>query len=199
MAPTFNGRLFADNNLINGRMNFECSGTASCTDHAGLSKFRFQSGKAHRLRFINTGSEGTQRISIDGHNMTVMANDFTEIELYDTQILTLGVGQRADVIVHAHDDDPKGAYWLRAEMPLCSSALQPLALAAIHYEDTNENTVPKSSAWPIPPDNTCSNAPLTETKPYYSMELQEPSYTETLTINGTRNATGNLLWPFGVS
>lgn len=61
----------SDNNLINGKMDYTCSTADStpCTDDAGISKFIFTTGKTHRLRLINTGAEGLQRFSIDGHNV----------------------------------------------------------------------------------------------------------------------------------
>jgi hypothetical protein len=79
-----NPRPASDNNLINGKMNFDCSTVAAgdktpCTNNAGISKFKFTTGKTHRLRLINAGSEGIQRFSIDGHQMTVIANDFVPI------------------------------------------------------------------------------------------------------------------------
>jgi FtsP/CotA-like multicopper oxidase with cupredoxin domain len=72
------------NNLINGKMVFDCSKEAgvndtSCNSNAGISKFRFITGKTHRLRLLNTGAEGLQRFSIDGHDLTVIANDFVPI------------------------------------------------------------------------------------------------------------------------
>ena len=80
-GPTANFVPASDNNLINGKMNFNCSNvaagdTSNCTDNSGISKFKFTTGKTHRLRLINCGAEGIQRFSIDGHNMTVIANDF---------------------------------------------------------------------------------------------------------------------------
>ncbi len=98
----------SDNNLINGKMNFDCGTTpgssmsnstsnsnntqATCVNNAGLSKFNFISGKKHRLRLINTGAAGTQKFSIDNHTMTVIANDFIPLEPYQTKIVTLAVG-----------------------------------------------------------------------------------------------------------
>jgi FtsP/CotA-like multicopper oxidase with cupredoxin domain len=84
LADGGNPRPASDNNLINGKMNFDCSTVAAgdttpCTDGAGISKFKFTTGKTHRLRLINAGSEGIQRFSIDGHNLTVIANDFVPI------------------------------------------------------------------------------------------------------------------------
>lgn len=102
----------SDNNLINGKMDFDCStvtdGTpcksrpdlflfykslsrASGTNNAGLSKFHFRHGKTHRLRLINSGAEGLQKFSIDDHEMTVIANDFVPVVPYETKFVTLGV------------------------------------------------------------------------------------------------------------
>src|SRR5947207_5388619 len=64
-----------DNNLINGKMNFNCTGAPSasnCTDNAGLSKFKFEAGKTHLLRLVNSGVQASQIFSIDDHMMTVI-------------------------------------------------------------------------------------------------------------------------------
>jgi FtsP/CotA-like multicopper oxidase with cupredoxin domain len=81
---------FSDNNLIQGRNNFNCSTVAAgdkaaCKNNAGITNFRFSPGKVHRLRLINAGAEGIQHFSLDGHNMTVIANDFVPIIPYQTQ------------------------------------------------------------------------------------------------------------------
>ena len=136
MAPNFTGQTYSDNNLINGKMNFDCSTVAAgdnakCTSNAGVSKFKFQTGKTHRLRLINSGADGVQRFSIDQHTMTVIAYDFVPIEPYDTKVVTLGVGQRADVLVKANVGRPRSAYWMRSNITACSSSRQPLAVAAI--------------------------------------------------------------------
>ncbi|KAK8901895.1 hypothetical protein ACHAO1_009324 [Botrytis cinerea] len=69
--------LAANNNLINGRMDFNCSAitvNASCKANAGLSNFHFHPGKTHRLRLTNPGIKGNQKFSIDGHVLTVIAD-----------------------------------------------------------------------------------------------------------------------------
>ena len=66
----------SDNGLINGRGQFNCSIqsysnssewlgsdlksnlTWTCVEGAERAKFRFQSGKTHRLRLINQGADG---------------------------------------------------------------------------------------------------------------------------------------------
>ncbi|KAI0599464.1 multicopper oxidase-domain-containing protein [Biscogniauxia sp. FL1348] len=203
MSPNFTGHTLSNNNLINGRMHFDCSNvdpgdTAKCTSNAGLSKFRFQSGKTHRLRFINSGSEGTQRISIDGHNMTVIANDFTPLVPYETQVVTLGVGQRVDVVVRAHADDPGATFWLRANLTSCSSARQPDALAAIYYEGADADAVvPASAPWDVRDPGDCANDDLARTKPHAAAALPEPSWTQNMDVGLFQNASGHRLWKFG--
>ncbi|RYP55166.1 hypothetical protein DL768_000160 [Monosporascus sp. mg162] len=129
MAPGFPGQPYSDNNQINGRMNFDCakgaartaevgnsSNTATaninttttmCPDNAGLSKFRFQSGKRHRLR----------------HAMTVIAQDPVEVQPYET---------RVDAVVRDPPLYNKSQSVLAARQPgeLLARALA-LALAAV--------------------------------------------------------------------
>lgn len=90
-------RVVSDNNLINGKMNFECPDSTSnttsgpCVNNAGLAKFNFTCGKKHRLRLINTGVAGIQKFGIDNHNMTIIANDFIPVKPYTTNVVTLAV------------------------------------------------------------------------------------------------------------
>ncbi|KAH6647163.1 multicopper oxidase-domain-containing protein [Truncatella angustata] len=202
MQPNFSGRSFSDSNLIQGKNNFNCSSvsagdTTNCTDNAGLAKFRFQSGKMHRLRLINSGSQGTQRISIDEHTMTVIAYDFVPVQPYNTTVVTLGVGQRADVLVKANAGEPGSSFWLRANLTSCASANAPNALAAILYEDADPNEPPTSQAWDVPDPGNCANDPLEITIPFFPIELPEATYTQNLDIGSYINESDNYLWTFG--
>lgn len=95
--------VLSDNNLINGKNTFNCSNvvagdqTPCSEDMGGLSSFKFTPGKTHRLRLINAGSEGIQKFSIDGHNMTVIANDFVPVNSYTTQGFSSGLVQKLEI------------------------------------------------------------------------------------------------------
>lgn len=197
--------VFSDNNLINGKMNFDCTkvaqgDTSKCTSNAGISKFKFTTGKTHRLRLINTGSEAVQRFSIDGHNMTVIANDFVEVNPYSTKVVTLGIGQRADVLVTANAGNSKSAFWIRSNMTSCSLTNQPNAVAALYYDQADTNKQPTSKAWNIPDPGTCANDDLAITTPMYKMKPPVPSSTNTFGVKLFQNASGNTLWSFdGIS
>lgn len=192
---------FSDSNLINGKMSFDCSQltnkTQQCTSNAGLSKFQFHSGKKHRLRLINNGAEGIQRFTIDGLNMTVIANDFVPVQPYTTNVVTLGVGQRTDVIVTA-TGPPNSAIWMRSDLsPTCDTANHPYALAAIYYENADTTAVPKTTATPYD-DSKCGNDNLALTIPAFPFpSTSNPAVTQELTI--TNKANGSDIWLFYVN
>ncbi|OBT71025.1 hypothetical protein VF21_10065 [Pseudogymnoascus sp. 05NY08] len=185
----------SDNNLINGKMDYDCSLTkTNCTPNARLSRFKLVSGKVHRLRLINSGSEGTQRFTIDGHTMTVIANDYVPIEPYETDVITLGVGQRSDVLVRG-TGLPTESFWMRSDISKrCSNTNQPHALAIIHYEESDNSTTPTSQAT-VYNETSCSNDPLNMTKPVFVMAPPpKPDFTQIVDIDFQTNATGSELW-----
>ncbi|PBP25971.1 ascorbase and Cu-oxidase [Diplocarpon rosae] len=200
MMPQGNPRPASDNNLINGKMNFDCTTKAAgdntpCVNNAGLSKFKFTTGKTHRLRLVNVGSDGLQRFSIDGHNMTVIANDFVPIKPYTTNVVTLGIGQRTDVLVTANVGKSNSAFWMRSNIStICSAAVQPNALAAIYYDGADTSKAPTSNAWNVPDPGSCTNDNLSLTVPTFPIAVATPSTTQTYDINSFRNSTGSFLW-----
>ena len=160
-----NGPLFphVDNNLINGKGSLNCNSTlgGTCTPDAGLSKFKFTKGKTHRLRLINTGSAGTQKFSIDGHQLQVTTVDYVPIVPYTTNVVTLAIGQRADVIVQATGESTD-AVWMRSDLDVPCMLLtctNPHGLAAIYYENANTTLAPTTTgvSWD---SNDCANVRL---------------------------------------
>ena len=138
--------------------------------NAGLSKFNFQSGKTHRLRLINAGAEALQRFTIDGYEMTIIANDYVPIVPYTTTMVTLGVGQRTDILVEA-TGEPTDAVWMRSDASnTCSSSLNPHALAAIYYESANTTLAPTTTAT-LYDDSICGNVSKTRALEYYGKML----------------------------
>jgi hypothetical protein len=134
--------------------NFDCTqkkanDTTPCISNAGIPKFKFTPGKVHRLRLINAGSEGIQKFSIDGHNLKVIANDFVPIIPYDTQVVTLGIGQRTDILVTGLTNFT-GNYLIRSSIASapCSVSNNPDATAILYYNDKLSNVKPNSTAWP---------------------------------------------------
>ncbi|TVY38477.1 oxidoreductase [Lachnellula occidentalis] len=195
----------SDNNLINGKNNFNCSLVAAgdnttCHNGAPLATTKFTSGLVHRLRLINAGAEGVQKFSIDGHNLTVIANDFVPIIPYTTNVVTLGIGQRTDVLVTGLSTPSLGGYIMRSSLAGggCSLTNQPDATAIVYYGLLPPSTIPSTTPWPNFITSTatvCANDPLTDTVPWKSITPDpNPPTTKEIEIDFKQNATGFSLW-----
>ena len=66
----------SSSNLINGKMRFPCGKTSLPCVQADYARLNFTTGKRHRLRLVNMGSNAVQKFSIDGHTLEVISNDF---------------------------------------------------------------------------------------------------------------------------
>ncbi|RYO86824.1 hypothetical protein DL764_008955 [Monosporascus ibericus] len=193
------------NNLINGKMNFDCTTVTDgtpCVSDAGISKFVFHENSTHLLRIINGGSSGTEYFSVDEHNMTVVSMDFIPIEPYETNVIALGVGQRTEVIVRGKSGaDAERAYFMRANLlGNCTvSERLPMALAAIYYndEDAENEIVPDSEEQEFDAERfACGNEPLELTRPIEPMAVTalEPETTVRIELRRELNATGHQEW-----
>ncbi|KAH7414378.1 extracellular dihydrogeodin oxidase/laccase-like protein [Phaeosphaeria sp. MPI-PUGE-AT-0046c] len=195
IPPTF---LPIENNLINGRNDYDCSleqqGRA-CQPNAPLSQFEFTPGKKHLLRLINAGGSSNQKFSIDGHTLTVVANDFVQVKPYEVDVVTLGVGQRSDVIVTAAKNS-SAAVWMRSELDVpCQNGTvnRPLARAVVRFPGASTSIFPNTTghAWE---SVDCLNDPLSATIPLVPQPVSEPSLIQNLDIVAAPNASGNLVF-----
>jgi FtsP/CotA-like multicopper oxidase with cupredoxin domain len=153
------------------------------------------------MRFINPSSDAMQKISLDNHTFTVIAYDFVPIQPIQTDLLTLAIGQRADVIVEA-DGDSDGSYWLRSTLGVgpvaCSLAdgIAPNAMAVIYYEDANPDAVPNTTS-DIDQSRIfkCANDPLSMTVPLFpkNADIEGELLIEDLHFDFINNGT-NFLW-----
>jgi FtsP/CotA-like multicopper oxidase with cupredoxin domain len=181
------GPPLADNNLINGKAS---------NGPAPMASFNFTSGKTYRLRLINTSAASVQKFTIDGYTMTVFANDFVEIVPYETDVVTLSVGQRSDVLVKATGKSTD-AVWMRSyRPPQCGPSSGPdgeEVKAAIFYEDADRSQQPTTEPGPNAYNTYCGNDPLEQTVPVYPIAPGDPSTTEVIPIRFDSNGT-TLIW-----
>ncbi|KAM0805794.1 Cupredoxin [Usnea florida] len=204
-----------DNNLINGKNNFNCSlerettRQAGCNSTAGISKFYFTSGKVHRLRLINAGGEALQRFTIDNHNITIVANDLVPVVPYQPpyNMVTLGAGQRTDILVTANGSSTDAVYMRSDISATCVNDdlthSQTQALAAIYYEKADVNKTPISTG-KYYNDSGCHNDDLSMTVPLFPFPAVNDSVNSTdllhidlhidFHLNSTDRKTGSLQW-----
>ena len=187
----------SENLLINGKNNFDCANVfpgQTCTPQAGLSKFNFTAGQTYRLRLINAAAEATLKFSIDEHEMTVFANDFVPIEPYNTTVVTLGVGQRSDVLVTANGDSGSSYYMRSRANSSCSSVNVTEVDAVIFYDGANTTALPTSTPQPITWDSTCQNDDIALTHPYVTQAAATNVVTQKINITFGQNSSGNFIW-----
>lgn len=113
-----------------------------------LEIFRITAGAGYRFRHINAGFLNCPvEISIDGHNLTVIASDGWYFEPVEVATLVTYAGERFDFVVRA--DQPIGNYWVRVRGLMdCDERFQSAhQVAVLRYDGAAEDEWP-SVEWP---------------------------------------------------
>lgn len=119
------------NGLINGTNIFTL-------DDGTIVGSRFETtvtaGESYRLRLVNTAADTHFKFTIDNHTMQVISADLVPIVPYTTDVISIGMGQRYDVIVTANAAVDN--YWIRAlAQTSCSDNANPTNIRGIfRYE-----------------------------------------------------------------
>lgn len=95
-----------------------------------------QPDSVYRLRILNAASGLTERLSIDGHNLTVVAVDGHPVVPYEVQEIWIYVAQRYDVIVRtlpANSSLSLRNYWIRGRTLEDSPTQHEEVLAVLNY------------------------------------------------------------------
>ncbi|SPO25296.1 related to cell surface ferroxidase [Ustilago trichophora] len=187
--------------MINGLGFSNCAlapnGTTCISDEPeGRTAYNFTvpANKRARMRVINAGSMATFRFSVDGHNMTVIEADGTEIEPVVVQSLNLMVAQRYSVIIET--DRPVGAYAVRAEVMDDMFAYDNPFLVKDQYAIMRYEGVP-ASAQPLANPSKATLTNVTETLstseliPITRMDAPASNMTTKLVVNFGLDAYSN--------
>lgn len=78
-----------------------------------LSEYVLTSGRRHRFRLVNAGHVVPFEISADGHAISIVASDGSEIEPIPVDSFFIHIGETIDFEFVA--DQTPGRYWLRAD------------------------------------------------------------------------------------
>lgn len=175
----------AQNALINGT-NVNAANTTG-------SRFEttFAPGSRHRLRIVNGALDSHFKFSIDDHSMTVIATDMVPIEPYTTNVLSVAIGQRYDIIVEADQDE--GDYWMRANVDSsCSATNENLGniLGIVRY-DSSSTTEPNTSGYDY--TNDCLDESMDNLVPYLRLDAEAPSQEALYAVN-LDPSTGVVHW-----
>ena len=96
----------ANATLINGKGRY--SGGPS----SPLSVINVKKGLRYRFRVVSTSCDPSFNFTIDGHRMTIIEVEGTEVQPVEVDSIPIYAGQRYSVVVTA--DQTVGNYWIRA-------------------------------------------------------------------------------------
>ncbi len=172
-----------DNGLVNGTNTFDCSGSTdpSCVGGGKKLEIVFESGKKYRLRLVNVATDGHFQFSIDGHSLTVIANDLVPIVPYTTDGLLVSIGQRYDVVVEANAES--GDYWLRGGwVSACAANDNAAGITGIVRYDSSSTADPTSSST-VTETATCGDEPLASLVPHLALDVTNVAVVDTEDLN----------------
>jgi len=97
--------------LINGTNTW--TGSDNVTVGSRFST-TWESGSSYLLRVVNAAIDTHFSFTIDNHTLQVIASDFVPIVPYTTDVVSIGMGQRYDIIVTADQASVASDFWMRA-------------------------------------------------------------------------------------
>lgn len=184
--------------MANGLIN----GTNTFTQDDGTvvgSRFEtvFEAGTRYRLRLVNPSADTHMKFTIDNHTMEVIAADFVPIQPYTTDVVSISMGQRYDVIVTANAT--AGDYWLRAiAQTACSDNLNPDNIKGIIRYHSNSTADPTSTVSADATVDECVDEPMASLVPYVQIDAADSDVTEDFAVTIASSA-GQFTWSMGES
>jgi len=139
----------------------------------------FVSGTKYLIRLVNGAIDTHFKFSIDNHTMTVIASDFVPLTPYTTEVLSIGIGQRYDIIVEA--SEAAADYWLRAVPQLtCSKNDNTDDIKGIIRYDSTSISDPTTTAYNM--TDNCDDEDSTNLVPYLSRTVGDESIEDDLPV-----------------
>jgi FtsP/CotA-like multicopper oxidase with cupredoxin domain len=171
-----------ENGLINGKNTWGVQGTVNQTGERFELPAKFEPGKTYLFRIINGAIQSSYKFYIDGHKLEVINMDFTNIQPYTTDVVSIEIGQRYMVLVKA--DQPAGNYWMRADnQNACAATIQADDIKGIvRYSGSNSTAVPTSTKHNY--TGGCEDEPLASLIPMAKINPtnSDVSFTKDVTI-----------------
>lgn len=155
----------AENCLING--------TNTWTNDDGSvvgSRFEtnFVAGTRYRIRLVNGAADTHFRFTIDNHDLEVISTDLVPIAPYTTTSVSIGMGQRYDVIVTASESS--GNFWMRAiPQQACSDNDNVDNILGIVRYDSSSTADPTTSPYAL--DDSCDDEDPSNIVPYLKLDV----------------------------
>ncbi|KDN52994.1 multicopper oxidase [Tilletiaria anomala UBC 951] len=175
-----------DSGLVAGYGRGTCLGLPPGTpcDGGQYANFTFEPNKRYRLRVINTGSIATINFSIDGHVMTLIEADGTEVQPQKITDVDVMVAQRYSVLIDTNQ--PAGVFYMRGKLTddmlsYKNPALNQDQRAVMRYSNAAADATP-SETLPMIPGNY-SSLDASTLRPLRAINPPNPTQLTSLTVS----------------
>ncbi|RSL82757.1 hypothetical protein CEP51_004946 [Fusarium floridanum] len=184
------GPAMMDNVLINGTNVHGRDGQKNQTGQR--FSMSFEKGKTYRLRLINVGIDTLYKFSIDHHTLKVIAVDFVSIKPYETDHVSLAIGERMDILVTADQASEASSFWLRATPQQdCSKIADPdNVLGIVYYGSSNSTPTTQGTKF----EDKCVDEPYESLVPVVPRNVGPPDHEFKQNANRTWNEDGIIKW-----
>ncbi|PLN86312.1 Cupredoxin [Aspergillus taichungensis] len=177
-----------DNGLINGTNVYE-------TDDGEVGerfKLKMDHGRSYRLRLVNAAIDTHFRFMIDNHTLTVIGMDLVPIRPFETNAVSIGMGQRYDIIVTANQDTDSDSFWIRSiPQEACSENDSVENIKGILYYGA-EPTEPTTEAWEFV--DSCDDMPMDTLEPWVPKTVAEADWRNVTDVDFGFNANNLVRW-----
>ncbi|CAK1359430.1 Laccase-2 [Cercospora beticola] len=155
------------------------------------------SGSTYLLRLVNAAIDTHWDFSIDNHTLKVIAADFVPIVPYTTERLSIGMGQRYDVIITADQGDVASDFWLRAVPDsFCSDNDNSDDIKGIIHYDSSTGTPQTSSQ--VYDQLDCFGEKSKSLVPYLPLDASTAAaIQDDLAVSVSKNAAKLFKWYIG--
>ncbi|TLS22038.1 uncharacterized protein PpBr36_09537 [Pyricularia pennisetigena] len=180
------------NGLINGTNVYGEDGSGNQTGSRFTQKVT--AGESYRFRLVNSAIDSHFRFAIDNHTLTVIAADLVPIKPYTTTMVSIGIGQRYDVIVTADQGTTAGAesFWMRAiPQTNCTKAKSPSNIKGIIHYGAKPST-PKSTGHAY--TDSCLDEDRSRLVPMVPKDVADPTWTRFNMASWNRTAKNLVRW-----
>jgi FtsP/CotA-like multicopper oxidase with cupredoxin domain len=178
-----------DTGLINGTNVWEGGGS--------YFEVTMEEESSYLLRLVNGAADTHFDFTIDNHTMQVIASDFVPIVPYYTDVLSIGMGQRYDIIVKANMSAVASDFWIRA-IPdsYCSENDNSNGIRGILHYGSSTNT-PSTNAVTYE-ENNCAGEPDSSVIPYLAISPgSSADSSDDLAVTVSKNSDNLFKWFVG--
>lgn len=180
-----------DTGLLNGTNVYGDDGDADQTGYRWNTTLT--EGTTYRMRLVNAAVDTHWKFSIDNHTIGVIAMDLVPIEPYNTTVLSIGMGQRYDIIIYTEGmSDIATDFWMRAiPQTACSDNDNADNIKGIISYGTSVST-PSTTAYTY--TDSCDDEDVSTLVPYLSKTVSGSTWDVDEAATVSTNDDGYFRW-----